>query len=45
MELMGTNLPEENHSYPIITGDYDAQQATWSRVDVVPGTKLEKPSR
>ena len=43
VELMGTNLPEENHSYPIITGDYDAQQATWSRVDVVPGTKLEKP--
>ena len=43
VDLTGTNLPEEGHSYPIITGDYDAQQATWARVDVVPGTKLEKP--
>ena len=43
VDVTGTNLPEEGHSYPIITGDYDAQQATWARVDVVPGTKLEKP--
>ena len=43
VDLMGNNLPEEGRSYPIITGDYDSQQATWARVDVVPGTKLEKP--
>jgi len=42
VDLMGNNLPEEGRSYPIITGDYDSQQATWARVDVVPGTKLEK---
>ena len=43
VDLMGANLPEENRTYPIITGEYDSQQATWARVDVVPGTKLEKP--
>lgn len=43
VELMGVGLPEEGHPYPIITGDYTQQQATWSRVDVVPGTALSKP--
>ena len=43
VDLVGTNLPAENREYPIITGDYDSQQATWARVDVVPGTKLDKP--
>jgi methionyl-tRNA synthetase len=43
VELIGVGLPEEGHPYPIITGDYTQQQATWSRVDVVPGTALSKP--
>ncbi|ATZ05769.1 methionine--tRNA ligase [Corynebacterium striatum] len=43
VELVGVGLPPENHPYPIITGDYTAQQATWQRVDVVPGTPLSKP--
>ncbi|HAT1249903.1 MULTISPECIES: methionine--tRNA ligase [Corynebacterium] len=43
VELVGVGLPPENHPYPIITGDYTAQQATWQRVDVVPGTSLSKP--
>ena len=43
VELVGVNLPPENHPYPIITGDYSAQQAAWKRFDIVPGTTLQKP--
>ena len=43
LELVGVGLPEQGQTYPVITGDYASQQAVWSRVDVVPGTKLEKP--
>ena len=43
LELIGVGLPEKGQTYPVITGDYASQQAVWSRVDVVPGTKLEKP--
>ncbi len=43
MNLIGVGLPEIGQTYPVITGDYEQQQATWSRVDVVPGTPLEKP--
>ena len=43
LELIGTGLPEKGQSYTVITGDYTTQQATWGRVDVAPGTKLEKP--
>ncbi|MGV0359159.1 methionine--tRNA ligase [Corynebacterium mastitidis] len=44
VELVGTGLPEEGQRYPIISGDYVAQQARWERVDVVPGTALAKPT-
>lgn len=43
LDLVGVGLPEKGQTYPVITGDYATQQAVWSRVDVVPGTKLEKP--
>lgn len=43
VSLVGVGLPQEGHSYPVIMGDYQSQQATWQRVDVVAGTKLEKP--
>ena len=43
VELVGVNLPPENHPYPIITGDYTGQQAVWQRIDVTPGTVLQKP--
>ena len=43
LELVGVGLPDQGQTYPVITGDYASQQAVWSRVDVVPGTKLEKP--
>ena len=43
LDLVGVDLPEKGQSYPVITGDYTTQQATWGRVDVAPGTKLEKP--
>lgn len=43
VELVGVGLPEEGQSYPIITGDYQNQQATWARVEMVPGTPLAKP--
>ncbi|AHI22320.1 methionyl-tRNA ligase [Corynebacterium vitaeruminis DSM 20294] len=43
LELVGVGLPELGQTYPIITGDYANQQATWGRVEVVPGTELAKP--
>ena len=43
VDLVGVGLPPEHHPYPIITGDYSKQQATWQRVKVEPGTPLEKP--
>lgn len=43
VSLVGVGLPEENQKYPVITGDYESQQAKWGRVDVVPGTPLAKP--
>lgn len=43
VHLVGVGLPEPGWSYPIITGDYSADQAKWERTDVVPGTALAKP--
>ncbi|AIG63873.1 methionine--tRNA ligase [Corynebacterium atypicum] len=43
VELVGVNLPEEGKSYPVITGDYAAEQARWERIEMVPGTALAKP--
>ena len=43
VSLVGVGLPQEGHSYPVIMGDYQSQQATWQRVAVVAGTKLNKP--
>lgn len=43
VSLVGAGLPQEGQSYPVIMGDYQSQQATWQRVAVVAGTKLEKP--
>ncbi|WP_018297550.1 methionine--tRNA ligase [Corynebacterium lubricantis] len=42
-DLVGVGLPEKGQTYPVITGDYTSQQATWQRIDVVPGTELAKP--
>ncbi|WKD59605.1 methionine--tRNA ligase [Corynebacterium caspium] len=43
VELVGVGLPEEGHVYPVICGDYTAQQAKWERISVAPGSKLAKP--
>lgn len=43
VSLMGTGLPAQGRSYPVITGDYTAQQARWERIPVVAGTPLAKP--
>ena len=43
LELVGVGLPEQGQTYPVITGEYASQKAVWARVDVEPGTKLEKP--
>lgn len=40
---VGVGLPVAGESYPVIMGDYKAQQAIWKRIDVVPGTTLAKP--
>ncbi|MEJ7651347.1 MAG: methionine--tRNA ligase [Nakamurella sp.] len=41
--LEGVGVPEVA-SYPVITGDWKAQQAVWARRDIVAGTPLAKPS-
>lgn len=42
-EPVGVGVPAEGRSYPVITGDYDEQLATWGRLEMVPGTALSKP--
>lgn len=41
---VGSGLPDPAHSYPVIMGDYQAQAAKWERIDVIPGTPLNKPA-
>ena len=41
---IGVGTPDPTQTYPVITGDYTAQQARWKRIDVVPGTALAKPA-
>ena len=41
---VGTGLPDPAHSYPVIMGDYKAQAAKWERIDLIPGTALNKPA-
>ena len=41
--LVGAGLPEKGQTYLTITGDYTQQQAVWGRVEVTPGTALDKP--
>lgn len=43
LDLVGVGLPELGQTYPIITGDYEIQQAKWERIEVIPGTELAKP--
>ncbi len=35
---------EGNSDYPVLTGDYAAEQATWAHRPIVPGTPLAKPT-
>lgn len=41
---IGVGLPDPEHTYPVIMGDYKTQLAKWQRIDVVPGTTLKKPA-
>jgi len=41
---VGVGLPAKDRPYPVIMGDYAAEQAHWSRTDLTPGTPLAKPS-
>ncbi len=34
----------ESAKYPVLTGDYKSQLATWARRDIQPGTPLNKPT-
>ena len=34
----------ESTSYPVLTGDYKSQLASWQRRDIQPGTPLHKPT-
>ena len=43
-QLMGVGLPERGKRYPIITGDYAAEQARWARTEITAGTPLHKPT-
>lgn len=40
---VGTGLPEQGRSYPVIMGDYADQLASWARWEMKPGTPLAKP--
>jgi methionyl-tRNA synthetase len=42
--LTGVGLPARGRSYPIITGDYAAEQAHWGRTPIAAGTPLHKPT-
>ena len=44
VELVGEGLPDAGRSYPVIMGDYAAEQARWARTEITPGTPLAKPS-
>lgn len=41
-----TDLDDATRAYPVITGDYRLGETVgaWDRVDVVPGTPMDKPS-
>ncbi|KHL18023.1 methionyl-tRNA synthetase [Mumia flava] len=41
---VGVGVPEAGRSYPVLTGDYAAEQAHWGRTEIVAGTALSKPS-
>ncbi|MGH1561860.1 methionine--tRNA ligase [Mumia sp. DW29H23] len=41
---IGVGIPEMGRSYPVITGDYAAEQAVWRRTEIVAGTPLAKPT-
>ena len=41
---VGVGLPDPEHTYPVIMGDYKAQAAKWERIDMIPGTALTKPA-
>ncbi|WP_026161370.1 methionine--tRNA ligase [Corynebacterium ciconiae] len=43
VEPVGVGLPAKDKTYPVIMGDYTQQQATWQRIECVPGTPLSKP--
>ncbi|AZA11039.1 methionine--tRNA ligase [Corynebacterium gerontici] len=40
---VGVGVPEQDTTYLTISGDYEAAQAQWCRVEVEPGTPLAKP--
>ena len=42
-DVEGVGVPAARE-YPVLTGDYAAQQATWQRRDIVAGTPLAKPT-
>ncbi|QGU06781.1 Methionine--tRNA ligase [Corynebacterium occultum] len=44
VEPVGVGVPEPGQTYPVIMGDYKAQQAVWKRIDIVAGTTLAKPA-
>lgn len=44
VEVAGVGVPEAGRSYPVIMGDYAAEQAVWARTAITPGTPLAKPS-
>ena len=44
VDPVGTGVPEKGRTYPVITGEYTAQQAHWGRTEMVPGTPLAKPT-
>ena len=42
-DVEGVGVPEPR-DYPVLTGDYSAQQAVWQRIPIEPGRPLAKPT-
>src|SRR5699024_10397410 len=42
--VAGVGVPEKGHTYPVLMGDYGAEQASWARHAITVGTPLAKPT-
>lgn len=44
VDVDGVGVPESRRQYPVLMGDYAAEQASWKRHAITAGTPLSKPT-